>query len=435
MPNPPPRPTVPDDRARRGPEAFPLPQFPWRRLFPFLHGVVLGVILPAASLTVWGGFSETILLKHAPDLVVSAVGFVICLSISAGWVVFYNPNEFVILGLTVTCIFLLLMGVMFLFGVTHSRFFLVIVGGLTFAWIVVFRWLERSRREKFALIPGDLTAKLASQTDGPQWIRIQGPSLEEPVDGIVVDFRADLSREWSDFISDCSVRGIPVYNAASLFEFYTGRIDLDHLTEELVEDFKLPELYLGFRRVLEMLLIFVTLPVTLPLLGLVAAVVRLESSGPILFWQTRVGRGGDFFQMVKFRTMKPNSAAGGAKFASEESQRVTSVGNFLRRYRLDELPQLWNVLKGEMSLIGPRPEQVPFAEEFHERVPFYRYRHLIRPGITGWAQVHQGYLTGGEGTQQKLEYDLFYLKHVSWLLDLLICYLTARVLVPGLESH
>jgi len=163
----------------------------------------------------------------------------------------------------------------------------------------------------------------------------------------------------------------------------------------------------------------------------VALAVRLDSPGPVLFGQDRVGRDGRVFRLWKFRSMVHGLQAPGVHFAQADDPRITRVGRFIRRSRLDELPQLWNVLWGEMSLIGPRPEQVPLVREFATTLPSYPYRHLVRPGLTGWAQVQQGYADSLEGTRLKLSYDLYYVTHYSLALDLLIAAKTLHILVSG----
>jgi lipopolysaccharide/colanic/teichoic acid biosynthesis glycosyltransferase len=146
--------------------------------------------------------------------------------------------------------------------------------------------------------------------------------------------------------------------------------------------------------------------------------VRIDSPGPILYRQPRVGRGGKMFTLTKFRTMINDAEALGPQFTAYDDPRITRPGRFLRMSRLDELPQLWSVLRGELSLIGPRPERPVFVEEFSREIPFYDSRHLIRPGVTGWAQVNYGYADDQAETMEKLTYDLFYIKHSSFWLDL-----------------
>jgi lipopolysaccharide/colanic/teichoic acid biosynthesis glycosyltransferase len=178
------------------------------------------------------------------------------------------------------------------------------------------------------------------------------------------------------------------------------------------------------RRAIVMSAAGLLLLVTLPLIAGLMLLIRLTSPGPAVFRQTRVGKDGALFTLVKLRTM--TVADDSASWATDQGHRVTPLGRVLRRYRLDELPQLWNVLRGELALVGPRPEQVPIVERLEQQIPFYAVRHTVRPGITGWAQVNLGYSGSLEGTRAKLQRDLYYVKHRSLRLDLLILWLTLK---------
>jgi exopolysaccharide biosynthesis polyprenyl glycosylphosphotransferase len=169
-----------------------------------------------------------------------------------------------------------------------------------------------------------------------------------------------------------------------------------------------------------------------PIIALTAIAVRLDSRGPVLYRQSRVGFTGKVFNLVKFRSMQLNAERDkGAQWAQADDPRITRVGRFIRKYRLDELPQFFNVIRGEMSFVGPRPERPCFVEELREQIPYYDERHSVRPGITGWAQVEYGYGASVEDAFRKLEYDLFYLKHLSILFDIAIVFRTIRVVLFG----
>jgi lipopolysaccharide/colanic/teichoic acid biosynthesis glycosyltransferase len=183
-------------------------------------------------------------------------------------------------------------------------------------------------------------------------------------------------------------------------------------------------LWSGARRASVMLTAAVLLLVSLPLIGALLLAVRLTSPGPAIFRQTRVGKDGALFTLVKLRTM--TVAEDGAAWATDQAHRITPLGRVLRRYRLDELPQLWNVVRGELALVGPRPEQVPIVERLEQQILFYEVRHTVRPGLTGWAQVNLGYSGSLEGTRAKLQRDLYYVKHRNLQLDLLILWLTLK---------
>jgi exopolysaccharide biosynthesis polyprenyl glycosylphosphotransferase len=173
---------------------------------------------------------------------------------------------------------------------------------------------------------------------------------------------------------------------------------------------------------------------TAPLFPAIALLVR-RTPGPAIFRQERLGEGGRVFTIYKFRTMRADAEEGQPIWAEERDPRATGIGRFLRRTRLDELPQLWNVIKGDMSIVGPRPERPEFVDELQEAVPFWTRRHLVKPGITGWAQVRRGYTSDAEGTAEKLSYDLWYLRHRSLVIDLAICARTLTTLVSGAGSR
>lgn len=189
------------------------------------------------------------------------------------------------------------------------------------------------------------------------------------------------------------------------------------------------------KRILDYTILLFALPFVLPLCLITAILIKLDSRGPVLFKQERVGRSGQIFTMYKFRSMTIDAEHNGNRFASENDARVTKLGNFIRKYRIDELPQFWNVLRGEMSVIGPRPEQVSFVEYFNEEIERYDHRHVVKPGITGLAQVHMGYAASTRTTQMKLNYDLFYIKHYSLRMDLMIVLKTLRTILTGFGSR
>ena len=257
-------------------------------------------------------------------------------------------------------------------------------------------------------------------------VSVMDPSTEghvEPLaEGVVlgVDLRSVLSDRMAQYVSSCTLAGFDVRPLSEIYEMHTGRMPNVSLAEgwELSAPVLRTAPYLPGKRLFDVLAVTVTAPLTLAAAAGLAAVIRLSSPGPIIFRQTRVGRGGELFTQYKFRSMWEGSELGGPAFTREGDERVVPFGRVMRRFRLDEIPQLWNVLKGDLSLVGPRPEQVDFVRRFNRQIPFYSHRHLIRPGITGWAQVNYGYADGDADTIEKLTYDLFYLKHMSPWLDL-----------------
>ena len=193
--------------------------------------------------------------------------------------------------------------------------------------------------------------------------------------------------------------------------------------------------YLGTKRVLDLLAITTLLPFVAVIMAVTAVVIKLESSGSVFFWQKRVGMDGKTFNMMKFRSMTSDSEAMGSQFAQSNDMRVTRIGKFIRKFRIDELPQLWNVVKGDMSIIGPRPEQESFVNEFNKTIPNYSMRHMVRPGITGLAQTEQGYVADADGTVTKLKYDLYYIKNLSFMTDLQITLKTIYTILTGFGAR
>lgn len=233
------------------------------------------------------------------------------------------------------------------------------------------------------------------------------------------------------WLSICHERGIQITPMFALYQDLTGRVPVEHLGNDwfvaLPAHHKSTP-YVLIKCAFDLLLAAGMLLVTAPLLPLVALAIRIDSPGPIFFRQLRVGRGGKLFRIVKFRSMRQDAEAmTGAVWAQKDDPRITRVGRFIRKSRLDELPQLWNVLRGDMSFVGPRPERPEFDAQLESGIPFYRARRAVSPGLTGWAQVRHGYGNTMEDALRKVEYDLYYIKNESFYLDLLILLRTVAV--------
>lgn len=234
---------------------------------------------------------------------------------------------------------------------------------------------------------------------------------------------------------DCRLNGISVIDSVSFIERETGRIGVDTVSLRWLifsPGFRRGRFRAAVKRVADFVISGCALVLLSPLMLLTALVVKFDSPGPALFEQIRVGLGGKPFVIYKFRSMRQDAEADGkAQWAQKNDQRITKVGKFLRMTRLDELPQLYNVLHGDMSLVGPRPERPEFVKGLCDEIPFYMERHSVRPGITGWAQTSFAYAATIEDTKVKLEYDLYYVKNYSLFLDLLVLIQTFRVAVRG----
>jgi sugar transferase (PEP-CTERM system associated) len=228
--------------------------------------------------------------------------------------------------------------------------------------------------------------------------------------------------------------GVEVEDAHSFIERVTGRIHMEHLSPSwliLSDGFRKSQFLYAVKRTFDIAVALIALVLTLPLMVLVAIAIWLETGSPVLFRQERTGYKGRTFKIMKFRSMCHRAEEGGPVWAASDDTRVTWIGRFIRKYRLDELPQIFNVLQGEMSLVGPRPERPYFCDLLKEKIPFFELRNTVRPGITGWAQVRYQYGASVEESKTKLEYDFFYIKHVSMILDLAILFETAKVMLYG----
>jgi sugar transferase (PEP-CTERM system associated) len=231
---------------------------------------------------------------------------------------------------------------------------------------------------------------------------------------------------------DLRLRGVVVEDASVVMERLLGKVSLDGLNPSsliFTHGFNVRVSRQVAQRLVSIMVSFIGLVLCLPLIPILILAVRLSSPGSAFFRQTRVGRGGREFTVIKFRTMRQDAEAKGAVWAANDDPRVTRLGRFMRKTRLDEIPQLWNVLRGEMEFVGPRPERPEFVQWLTSEIPYYDLRHIIRPGITGWAQVRYRYGASLEETKQKLEYDLYYIKHLSLGLDFLIMFETIKTII------
>ncbi|PJZ61795.1 exopolysaccharide biosynthesis polyprenyl glycosylphosphotransferase [Leptospira adleri] len=312
----------------------------------------------------------------------------------------------------------------------------------TAAYLITLAWCfsgyfvgHRYRILKIAYIPLG-SARTMENTHGAEFFPLDEPSLKnQQYDAVVADLTSDeLTADYERFLAKCTLSGIPVYHTKQIKEALTGRVKIRHLSEN---DFGslLPSQFYGFlKRTIDLFACLILIPITLPFLAITALIIKLESSGPAIFRQKRMGYRGKIFTMYKFRSMY--SDVRGEKFTEGPfDPRITRFGKFIRKYRIDELPQLFNVFLGSMSFIGPRPESYELSQWYEKEVPFFSYRHIVRPGITGWAQVEQGYAAEVEGMNVKLEYDFYYIKNFSFWLDMLITFKTIKTIVTGFGSR
>ena len=378
--------------------------------------------------------------------------------ISERWEVYFR------LLLVLGVLSFLLSGVLYFFpeaDIAHSVLLLglALLTAALIAWRSIFEWIlgRGAFREKVYVLGGGERAQnvvdmLRNRKDAGMevvgWRSLAAPGLEDKeafaaalrdlrqtrpkVERIIIamqDRRGMLPvRELLNLRFD----GVLIEEASDLLERLSGKLLLDGLRPSnfiYSSGFRIRPSQQVIRRLFSTLAAAVGLLLFLPFFPIVALLVKLSSAGPIFFRQTRVGMGGRPFKVVKFRTMRTDAEAAGAKWATKDDPRVTRIGRFMRKTRLDEVPQLWNVLIGDMGFVGPRPERPEFVPWLVEQIPFFELRHMIRPGLTGWAQVRYGYGATLAEAREKLEYDLYYIKHISLSLDLLIMFETVKTIL------
>jgi sugar transferase (PEP-CTERM system associated) len=291
----------------------------------------------------------------------------------------------------------------------------------------VARELNRRRDLNLEVVPG-----MGNVSSGPE---IEALARQQRVSRIIVAHKDSRGALPVQALVRLRLEGVEIEEARVALAALTGRVALETLRPSWLvfsPGFRCSPLTALLKRLFDLCLSATGLVVSAPAMALVSLAVWIESGRPILYQQERIGLRGKPFRLLKFRSMRPDAENGnGAQWAQENDPRVTRVGRWLRKFRLDELPQFWNVLRGEMSLVGPRPERPEFVNQLRETIPYYDERHSVRPGITGWAQVRYPYGASVEDAARKLEYDLFYLKNLSVLFDCAIVFETVKIVLFG----
>ena len=341
----------------------------------------------------------------------------------------------------------------------------LLVVGLVASWRLLFEWgIQRLRsRERFLLVgtsPAAVSLARELYERHPLAVEIVGFIDSDPsrvgapvlnpgvigtvedipaivraraIDRVVVSLDEAQGRLPMDKLLEMRLSGVTFDHLASVYENYTGKIAVENLRPSWLlfsPGWRKSRLQCAAKRAFDIALASVGVLLAMPVGVLVAAAVTLTSPGPVFYHQRRVGKDGRLFTIHKFRSMRRDAeAATGAVWAQRNDDRVTPIGRFLRRTRLDELPQLWNVVIGDMSMVGPRPERPEFVQQLSDDIAFYRQRHLVRPGITGWAQVRYTYGATVEDALEKLQYDLFYIKNLSLAFDFFVLFATAKTVL------
>lgn len=407
-----------------------------RRWFHLLLGFALSTLMPIA--VIWTIWPDQVIASET--MVNSAVASSAAFVVGLLWYrrLVSHPGiqgvENVVTSFLIT--YVLAAAVLFLLRLDYSRVYLLSGFTLTlagFAWVAT--RLSQVEHTHFHVVPFGNVDRLMGLPKA-SWTIMSDPEapLAPPLK-LVADLRADIPDEWQSRIADAVLAGVPVFHIKQIEEGLSGRVDIEHLAENQFGSLLPRDGYRRIKTALDVSLALVLLPFMLIPFLIIAVCIKLDSPGPVFFRQLRVGARGEPFRVFKFRSMidRPAHLCNGREAAMTLSDdgRITRVGAVLRRYRLDELPQILNVLRGEMSWVGPRPEAQSLSRWYHAELPFYQYRHIVKPGITGWAQVNQGHVVDLGDVHDKLRFDFYYIKYFSPWLDLLIAIRTIRIVLGG----
>lgn len=305
---------------------------------------------------------------------------------------------------------------------------------------VITAYNRRAQRPHF-IVPGGRSREVkifGQYLPAPDLIELESLVQAGRLNGaLVVDLHHDHPDEWERLFAKAALGGVPVYHYRQVAEMQTGQVRITHLSENDLGSLIPNVPYMTTKRLVDIAGSLVLLPFCAVAFAVIAVLIRLDSRGSVFFIQDRVGFRGQTFKMIKFRTMQERvaieeeSAQRNDAMTKSDDDRITGIGRFLRKSRLDELPQIFNILRGEMSWIGPRPEAISLSRWYEQELPFYSYRHIVRPGITGWAQVNQGHVTDVADVNAKLRFDFYYVRNISMWLDFLIVLKTIRVILTG----
>jgi sugar transferase (PEP-CTERM system associated) len=284
----------------------------------------------------------------------------------------------------------------------------------------------------------DQSERVGEKLENPSIIgdpsQILDIATKERVDRIIVALDERRGRFPDAQLLECKMKGIAIEEGIGFYEHLTGRLQVDSLRPSFLifsDGFKKWKLTMLTKRVTDFVLSMIALTLFSPFILVISILIKIDSRGPVFYKQERVGEGGKTFKLLKFRSMVEGAEANGPVWAGNDDDRITRIGRWIRKWRLDEIPQMVNVIKGDMSFVGPRPERAYFVEKLRQEIPFYDQRFYVKPGITGLAQVKYQYGASKEDALEKLRYDLYYIKNLSSLFDLLIVFETIKVVLSG----
>lgn len=348
-----------------------------------------------------------------------------------------ETSSYILPAVTISYFALLMI---FVFGrIEYNRQTLLLAFGINLVWL--FYANLRAQRDQVLRVG---LIDLSGAFDPPSlpsvsWVPLVDSNSDwRDLDAIATDLRKDVPEDWDRALANMALAGLPVFHLKHLIESLSGRVELEHLSENSFGSLIPLSAYQSIKYSIDWLVAAVAIVILLPVFAATAIAIRISSPGPVIFRQARIGYRGVPFTVLKFRTMAVASeelADRDAAMTRSNDARVTRIGRFLRQSRLDELPQIVNILRGEMSWIGPRPEAEVLSRWYETEIPFYRYRHIVRPGITGWAQVCQGHVAEVDEVRSKLHYDFYYIKNFSPWIDMLIVARTIRTMMTGFGSR
>jgi len=343
---------------------------------------------------------------------------------------------------------------------------LTLMGGVIISWRVIYNHILETRQldQRIMIIGSGLLAKNIAReiigkadtgfkvigfiTEEPERIgeRLVNPSIigdqsqipeiaqREKVNRIIVALDERRGKFPEAELLECKMKGVTIEEGIEFYEHLTGKLRVESLRSSSLifsDGFKKPKLTMGIKRAIGFSCSLIGLVLFSPLISILSILIKIDSCGTVFYKQERMGEDGKVFKLIKFRSMIENAEANGPVWADQADKRVTRIGRWMRKWRLDEIPQMFNVLKGDMAFVGPRPERPFFAQELRKEIPFYDQRFSVKPGITGWAQIKYRYGASKEDALEKLKYDLYYIKNLSSLFDMIIIFETIKVVLFG----
>lgn len=396
--------------------------------FLFLLGLFIVLLLPAFEH--WGlYFYDANDPARINTVIANGIAYLlICLFLSQ-FQRFAGTNILSFIIPTVSIVYFLILCFFIFSRFNYARHVILTGFSINIIYFIIQNFLvKKNHPTTYALVPfgGGVELTKNYNINKINFIQLHSPSIANlKIKGIVADLHyKELEPNWTQFLAECTLKMIPVFHIQYIQESLTGYVQIGHLSENQFGSLLPSPFYMIIKRLIDLIIVFITFPITILLMITISICIKLESKGGVLFKQERKGQGNSTFTIYKFRSMyiKPNTY----------DKRITKVGKTIRKFRLDELPQIFNIIKGDMSLIGPRPlEPNEFVEKFKDEIPFYIYRHIVKPGMTGWAQVMQGHTSHENDTIIKIQYDFYYIKNFSFWLDILILLKTIRVILTG----